>query len=78
MIISPFTVVVALLVMACFAYFGLQIIRKFALQIAMEEHENLVAMDNENEANRQRQEKIAEEAEARAKQKIKAADIRQV
>ena len=78
MIINTSTIILSFLILGIFAYFGLQVIRKFALQIAIEEHQNLIAMDSEAEANRKKQEKIAEEAEKSAMQKVKAADIRQV
>lgn len=52
-------------------YFGLKFIRSFALQIAQENHEALLAQDEAADTKRQKKEKAADAAAASAFAKVK-------
>ena len=62
MIINAKTVILSLIVISIVGYFALQMIRQFALSIALENHQANEAMDSKEEAER--------------KKKIALADIR--
>jgi hypothetical protein len=51
-------------------YFGLKFVRSFALQIAQENHDALLAMDQETEDKRQKKERSADAAAASAFAKV--------
>lgn len=51
------TIIVALLIIMVFVYGGLIFVRKFALQIAQENHEAMMAMDQADEEKRLKREK---------------------
>eukprot|EP00980_Cylindrotheca_fusiformis_P003097 scaffold720_cov114-Cylindrotheca_fusiformis.AAC.5 len=71
MIINGKTVAVTVLVIAIALYWGLGFIRKFALQIAQENHDAVVAMDREEEQQRLKKERNADAAAAAAFAKVK-------
>ena len=50
--------------------YGLKLIRKFALQIAQENHDAVVAMDQEEEQQRLKKERAADQAAATAFAKV--------
>ena len=71
MIINTGTVILTLILCAFFLYGGLQLVRKFALQIAQENHDAVTAMDNAAENKRLKREREADEAAAAAFAKVK-------
>ena len=70
MIIDAKTIILTLLLVAIATYLGLKFVRAFALQIARENHDAILAMDNAEEAQRLKREKAAEAAEASAYAKV--------
>ena len=66
MIINAPTIFVTLLIITVGGYVGLQFIRKFALQIAQENHDAMLAMDQADEEKRLKKEKLADQAAASA------------
>jgi uncharacterized ion transporter superfamily protein YfcC len=70
MIIDHKTVAVTLIVIVIALYWGLGFIRKFALQIAQENHDAVVAMDQEEEQQRLKKERNADTAAAAAFAKV--------
>lgn len=70
MIINTSTIFLTLLVIVIFLYGGLQLVRKFAYEIAMENHEAVTALDNAAQAERMRKERAADEQEAAAYAKV--------
>jgi len=70
MIIDAKTIVITLVIVVIGAYFGLQFIRKFALQIAQENHDAILAMDQADEEVRLKKEKAADLAAASAFAKV--------
>ena len=70
MIINTKTVILSLLGMAVFLYGGLQLIRQFALQIAQENHDAVVAMDQKADQERRRKERAADDAAKAAFAKV--------
>jgi hypothetical protein len=70
MIIDHKTVVVTLTVIVVALYWGLGFIRKFALQIAQENHDAVVAMDQEEEQHRMKKERNADAAASAAFAKV--------
>jgi len=62
MIIDAKTIVLCLLGMIAFLYGGLQLIRQFALQIAQENHDAVVEMDQRADQERRRKERAADQA----------------
>jgi hypothetical protein len=68
MINNPVTIILTLLIVTAGCYFGLKFVRKFALQIAMENHDAIKAMDEQEEEaakKRERAEAAAETAYAK-------------
>lgn len=70
MIIDAKSIILTLIVVCLACYGGLKFVRKFALQIAQENHEAIRAMDEEAEQ-RQKKEKAAEDATDSAFAKVK-------
>ena len=70
MIINGTTIVLSLLAIAVFVYVGLHFIRQFALQIAQENHDAVLAMDAQADAARRRKERAADQAAAAAFAKV--------
>lgn len=70
MIINAATIIVTLLVIAAAAYVGLHFVRKFALEIAQENHDAIMKMDAVEEEARIKKEKQADEAAASAFAKV--------
>jgi hypothetical protein len=70
MIIDAKTIVVTLIVAAIALYAGLRCIRQFALQIAQENHDAVLAMDAAAEATRRKKEQAADAAAASAFAKV--------
>ena len=66
MIINAPTIIVTLIIVAVGVYTGLQFIRKFALQIAQENHDAILAMDQADEEKRLKKERAADQAAASA------------
>lgn len=66
MIIDAPTIFVTLVIICVGTYVGLQFIRKFALQIAQENHDAILAMDQADEEKRLKKEKMADQAAASA------------
>eukprot|EP00977_Amphora_coffeiformis_P006461 scaffold1380_cov161-Amphora_coffeaeformis.AAC.10 len=62
MIIDAQTIFFSFLGMAACLYFGLQLIRQFALQIAQENHDAVVEMDQKADQERRRKERAADQA----------------
>ena len=71
MIIDAKSIVITLVIVAIAAYGGLQFIRKFALQIAQENHDAIRAMDAEADETRLKKERQAESATESAFAKVK-------
>jgi len=71
MIINAGTVALTLIVVSVAFCFGLKFVRKFALQIARENHDAVAAMDRADEEQRLRQERAADAAAATAFAKVK-------
>jgi uncharacterized ion transporter superfamily protein YfcC len=70
MIIDHKTVAVTLIVIVVALYWGLGFIRKFALQIAQENHDAVVKMDQQEEQQRLKKERNADSAAAAAFAKV--------
>lgn len=70
MIINASTIILSLLGIGVFLYVGLQFIRQFALQIAQENHDALMAMDASAEEGRRRKERAADQAAQAAFAKV--------
>eukprot|EP00523_Entomoneis_sp_CCMP467_P000961 CAMPEP_0168758786 /NCGR_PEP_ID=MMETSP0724-20121128/21885_1 /TAXON_ID=265536 /ORGANISM="Amphiprora sp., Strain CCMP467" /LENGTH=126 /DNA_ID=CAMNT_0008807685 /DNA_START=158 /DNA_END=538 /DNA_ORIENTATION=+ len=70
MIINTSTIFLTLLLVVVFLYGGLQLVRKFAYEIAMENHEAVTALDNAAQAERLRKERAADEQAAAAYAKV--------
>jgi hypothetical protein len=70
MIIDAKTVAITLFVIAISLYWGLGFIRKFALQIAKENHDAIAAMDQAEEQERLKKERSADAAAAAAFAKV--------
>jgi hypothetical protein len=62
MIIDAKSVVLTLLIVAVAFVYGLKLIRKFALQIAQENHDAVNAMDQDQEQQRLKKERAADAA----------------
>ena len=70
MIIDAKTIIITL-VLVFFAFtYGLKMIRQFALQIAQENHDAVVAMDQQEEQQRLKKERAADQAAATAFAKV--------
>jgi hypothetical protein len=70
MIIDAKSIIITLLVVATAGVYGLKFIRKFALQIAQENHDAVVAMEQEEEHQRLKKERAADAAAAVAFAKV--------
>lgn len=70
MIIDSKTIALSLIVMAVAFGFGLRFIRAFALQIAQDNHDALLAMDQKEEERRVKRERDADVAAASAFAKV--------
>jgi len=57
MIINAHTIIITLIVIVIGAYLALRAIRAFALSIAQENHDAVLAMDAKEEKDRQRRER---------------------
>lgn len=66
MIINAPTIIITLIVVVVGCYGGLKFIRKFALQIAKENHDAILAMDQADEEKRLKRERDADVAAATA------------
>ena len=66
MIINAPTIAVTLILVSVGLYAGLLFVRKFALQIAQENHEAMLAMDQADEEKRLKRERDADAAAASA------------
>jgi hypothetical protein len=70
MIIDATTVILTLIVVLIALYGGLRVVRKFALSIAQENQNANRAMDQQEEEQRARREKMADAAAASAFEKV--------
>lgn len=70
MIIDASTIVLTLLVVSVGLYGGLQLIRRFALEIAQENHDAMVILDQRAEDERVRKERAADAAASTAFAKV--------
>ena len=66
MYINAFSIAVTMIIVAIGLYLGLSFVRKFALQIAQENHDAILAMDQSDEEKRLRKERQADIAAATA------------
>jgi len=62
MIIDGKSICVTLIIVSAALFYGLKFIRKFALQIAQENHDAVAAMDSEEEKKRLKKERAADQA----------------
>jgi hypothetical protein len=70
MIINTHTIIITLVAIAAAAYLGLRAIRAFALSIAQENHDAVLAMDAKDDKDRRRRERDADAALATATAKV--------
>jgi hypothetical protein len=70
MIIDGKTIVITLIIVCVGSYFGLNLIRSFALSIALENHDANLAMDMTEESRRAKRERLADEAAKAAYAKV--------
>ena len=70
MIIDAKAIVFTLLLVTVGVYLGLKFVRAFALQIARENHDSVLAMDQAAEESRRKKERAADQAEASAYAKV--------
>lgn len=70
MIIEAKSIMITLMIVLAAGVYGLKFIRQFALQIAQENHDAVVAMDQEEEQQRLKKEKAADAAAAAAFAKV--------
>uniref|UniRef100_A0A7R9ZJD9 Uncharacterized protein n=1 Tax=Craspedostauros australis TaxID=1486917 RepID=A0A7R9ZJD9_9STRA len=70
MIIDAKTVIMTLVIVVGATLYGLKFVRKFALQIAMENHDAIKAMDQEEETQRLKKQKAADAAAETAFAKV--------
>lgn len=70
MIIDAKAIVLTLLLVSIGAYFALKVIRAFALQIARENHDAILALDQTEDQQRQKRAAVAEAAEKLAFAKV--------
>ena len=59
MIIDAKSIILTLIIVILGCYGGLKFVRKFALQIAQENHDAIKAMDAEEDEHRQKRERVA-------------------
>ena len=62
MIIDGKTIIITLIIIAIASYFGLNLIRSFALSIAQENHDANLAIDMTEQSRRLKRERLADEA----------------
>ena len=72
MIIDGKSIVVTLIIVAAALVYGLKFVRKFALEIAQENHDAVTAMDQKEEQQRLKKEKAADAAAAAAYAQVEA------
>jgi hypothetical protein len=70
MIIDAKSIIITLLIVGLALTWGLKFIRNFALQIAQENHDAVVAMDQEEEQQRLKKERVADAAASAAFAKV--------
>jgi cell division protein FtsL len=70
MIINTATVILTLLAIGLLTAFGIKFIRSFALQIAKENHDAVMALDQKEETQRLKKERAADAAAATAFAKV--------
>ena len=70
MIIDAKSIIVTLIVVLGAGIYGLKFVRKFALQIAQENHDAVAAMDQQEEQQRLKKERAADAAAAAAFAKV--------
>ena len=70
MIIDAKAIILTLFLVLIACYLGLKFVRAFALQIARENHDAILAMDHAEETQRLKKERAAEAAEASAFAKV--------
>lgn len=70
MIIDANAVILTLMVVTLGGYFALKVIRAFALQIARENHDTILALDQTEEQQRQKKTAAADAAEKLAFSKV--------
>ena len=70
MIIDAKSIILTLIVVAVAFIWGIKFIRKFALQIAQENHAAVAAMDQEDEQDRRKKERAADAAASAAFAKV--------
>jgi hypothetical protein len=70
MIIDAKSILITLMVVSAAGIYGLKFIRKFALQIAQENHDAVAAMDQQEEQQRLKKERAADAAAAAAFAKV--------
>ena len=66
MIINAPTIIITLIIIGIAFFFGLQFVRNFALQIAQENHDAILAMDQAEDEKRKKRERDADAAAASA------------
>jgi hypothetical protein len=66
MIINAPTIIITLIIVSVGCYGGLKFVRKFALSIAQENHDAILAMDQADEEKRLKRERDADTAAATA------------
>lgn len=72
MIIDAKTIVITLIVVVIACMWGIKLVRKFALQIAQENHDAVVAMDQAEEQERLKKERAADAAASAAFLKVES------
>ena len=70
MIIDAKTILITLIIVGAASYFGLNLIRSFALSIAQENHDANLAMDITEQSRRAKRERLADEAANAAYAKV--------
>ena len=70
MIIDAKTILITLIIVGVASYFGLNLIRSFALSIAQENHDANLAMDVTEQSRRAKRERLADEAANAAYAKV--------
>ena len=70
MIIDAKSIIVTLIVVVVAFVWGLKFIRRFALQIAQENHDAVMAMEQEDEKQRLKKERVADAAASAAFAKV--------
>lgn len=73
MIIDAKSIIITLIVVVVAFTWGVKLIRKFALQIAQENHDAIAAMDQKEEQERLKKERVADAAASAAFAKVENA-----